>query len=429
MIELQFLNALLDTQDKSLLVLNNIDESFFTSYKNEYNFIRNHMDTYQNIPDKQTFADHFPNFDFIQVNENPNYLIDRLYEEKNKEALARTFTKVRDLVNANRTEEAINLYTSAAADMVKAKHLDCIDLLRDTTRYNDYLERCNNYNTFYVKTGFAELDELIGGWDRNEELVTIAARTNTGKTWVALRCAVAALEQGLNVGIYSGEMSDRKVGYRIDTLISHISNSGITRGNEAYKAQYKMYIDDLAQRYQGSLKVLTPVMLGGPAGVTALRAFIEKENLDILIVDQHSLLEDDRHAKTPVEKASNISKDLKNLQVLKKIPIIAVSQQNRSSTENGVDASHIAQSDRIGQDSTIILFFEKNDDSTMTLSLVKSRDSVNFKKFNYAVDFDKGIWRYLPDENDNGTPTDREKCEQIRNEFDNPQPMGVDGVF
>ena len=33
----------------------------------------------------------------------------------------------------------------------------------------------------------------------------------------------------------------------------------------------------------------------------------------MLCIDQHSLLEDDRNARNPVEKASNISKDLKNL--------------------------------------------------------------------------------------------------------------------
>jgi len=110
--------------------------------------------------------------------------------------------------------------------------------------------------------------------------------------------------------------------------------------------------------YKGTIKVLTPANINGPVGVTALRAFIEKEHLDMLCIDQHSLLDDDRKAKNPVEKAANISKDLKNLQVLKRIPIISVCQQNRSSTEEGVDTTHIAQSDRIGQDSTVVLAFE-----------------------------------------------------------------------
>jgi len=413
MVQLQFLNQLLDSRDTSLLLENNIDVSFFSDYTEEFNYIKQHIDSYGQVPDKASFVSTFPDFDIIEVKESRNYLIDALYEDKNKRLLATTFNKVRNLLNEGKTEEALAVYTSNADLAVKAKHLDSIDILRDTSRYDAYIERCNDYSKYYVKTGFKELDEIIGGWDRQEELATIAARTNQGKSWILLKCAVAAAEQGLNVGLYSGEMSERKVGYRIDTLISHISNSAITKGNKDYQNEYKVFLDKLPTKFKGSIKVLTPAMIDGPAGVTALRAFIEKEKLDILCIDQHSLLEDDRHAKNPVEKASNISRDLKNLQVLKKIPIIAVSQQNRTSTENGVGTEHIAQSDRISQDSTIILFFEQKD-GVLTLHLVKSRDSVNMKQLKYAIDLDKGIFTYIPSD---GNSNDGQQVQQLKEEF------------
>lgn len=414
MIQLQVLNKLLTEQDSSLLILNNIDESFFSDYTNEYKFIKQHLDLYGKIPDVITFLDKFPNFDIIKVSEDSNFLIDELYRDKNKRFLAKIFNKVRNLLNEGKTDEAMQIYMNAQSEVASAKHLDTVDILKDTSRYDAYLDRCNDYNKFYIKTGFPELDEIIGGWDRQEELATIAARTNMGKSWLLLKCAIAAMEQGLTVGIYSGEMSERKVGYRIDTLISHISNSGIIRGNRELQNTYKKFIDSLSTKYKGTIKILTPAMIGGPAGVQALRAFIEKENLDILCVDQHSLLEDDRHAKNAVDKASNISKDLKNLQVLKKIPIIAVSQQNRASTENGVDTTHIAQSDRIAQDSTIIIFFEQKD-GMMTMSLVKSRDSANMKKLNYAIDLDKGIFTYVPEE---GNALEGKGIEELAEDFE-----------
>ena len=272
-----------------------------------------------------------------------------------------------------------------------------MDILKDTSRYDAYIERLTSFDKYYVRTGLPELDSIIGGWDREEELATIVARTNVGKSWLLLKFAVAAAEQGLNVGVYSGEMSEKKVGYRIDTLIQHISNGALIHGSSNIQNDYKTYIENLPSRFKGSIKVLTPNMVNGPAGVTTLRAFVEKDNLDILFIDQHSLLEDDRKAKNPIERASNISKDLKNLQVLKRIPIISVSQQNRSSTENGVGSEHIAQSDRIAQDSTIILFFEKHkdDNSLLDIDLVKSRDSENGKKLTYKVDFNRGEFIYM----------------------------------
>ena len=357
------------------------------------------MAKYGNVPDINTFASEFPHFDFIQVNESPSYLIDKLYEDRNARKLSTLFNKIRQEFNDGDIDKAMNTYLSSMNDIAKAKHIESIDLLRDTSRYDAFIDRVDDWKKFFVKTGFPELDEIIGGWDRQEELATIVARSNMGKSWILLKCACAAAEQGLNVGIYSGEMSERKVGYRVDTLIGHISNTALTKGNIEVQNEYKQYLDSLPNKFTGTMKVLTPNMIGGPAGVTALRAFIEKDNLDILFVDQHSLLEDDRKAKNPVEKASNISKDLKNLQVLKQIPIISVSQQNRASTENGVGLEHIAQSDRIAQDSTIVLFFEQKD-GIITMHLVKSRDSANMKDLSYAVDLNRGIFTYIPTEND-----------------------------
>ena len=398
MIQEQFLNYILQTQDSSLITLNNLTKEFFTDYTAEYDFILNHLSDYGKVPDLTTFVSEFPNFDVFQVNEPANYLVDKLYDDRNSRKLASLFNKIREEFNAGDIDSAMNTYLSSMEDMAQAKHIESIDILRDTTRYDDYIDRTEDWKKFFVKTGFPELDQIIGGLDRKEELATIVARSNMGKSWILIKCACAAAEQGLRVGIYSGEMSARKVGYRIDTLIGHISNTALTKGKREIQNEYKKFLDSLPEKYPGVIKVLTPTMIGGPAGVTALRAFIEKDNLDILFVDQHSLLEDDRKAKNPVEKASNISKDLKNLQVLKQVPIISVSQQNRTSTENGVGLEHVAQSDRIAQDSTIVLFFEQKD-GIIKMHLVKSRDSANMKDLSYAVDFEHGIFSYIPEEN------------------------------
>ena len=397
MIQEQVLNHILNTKDSSLIILNRLDDSFFPNYKNEWNYIVNHFNTYGVIPDKESFLNSFPDFDLINVNEPLQYLVDELYKEHQSNQLATTFNKVRKMLLDNKIEDAVDLYKKAYEDLAVGVPLTSVDILKDTSRYDAYIERLTSFDKYYVRTGLPELDSIIGGWDREEELATIVARTNVGKSWLLLKFAVAAAEQGLNVGVYSGEMSERKVGYRIDTLIQHISNGALIHGSSNIQNDYKTYIENLPTRFKGSIKVLTPNMINGPAGVTTLRAFIEKDNLDILFIDQHSLLEDDRKAKNPIERASNISKDLKNLQVLKRIPIISVSQQNRSSTENGVGSEHIAQSDRIAQDSTIILFFEKHkdDNSLLDIDLVKSRDSVNGKKLTYKVDFNKGDFIYM----------------------------------
>lgn len=426
MIQLQFLNKVLQCHDASLLVTNNLTQEYFSDYQEEFNFIQQHLRKYGTVPDEVTFLTKFPEFDIIKVEESDSYLIDALFEDRNKRMLARVFNKVRELLNVGKVEEAMNTYMAASSDVVKATHLEAVDILSDTSRYDAYIERTEDYNKYYVKTGIKELDDIIGGWDRKEELALIAARTNVGKSWMLLKVAIAAAEQGLKVGLYSGEMTENKVGYRIDTLISHISNGKLIHGDASIQNDYKRYLENLSTKISGSIKVLTPKMIGTTPGVTALRAFIEKEKLDMLCIDQHSLLEDDRGARDPVQKAANISKDLKTLQVLKQIPIISVSQLNRTAvnSEIGLDASHIAQSDRIAQDSTVILGLEKKD-NVMTISLIKSRDSLVGAKLKYAIDLDKGLFMLIPNEED---ATKGKSCEDLKKQFEAVESTG-DDVF
>ena len=130
MIQLQFLNWLIQSGDYSLLVINNITDEFFSDYKDEFNFIKEHLDNYGCIPDKTTFLDKFPDFDLIEIHESSDYLIDALFEDKDKRFLATTFNKIRNLLNEGKTEDAMLLYSTASEEAVKARHLAWISFFR-----------------------------------------------------------------------------------------------------------------------------------------------------------------------------------------------------------------------------------------------------------------------------------------------------------
>lgn len=402
-IQVQILNKVLKTKDPSIIINNNLTEDYFSGDIDEFNYIKNHLNVYGKVPDIETFLNVFDNFDVIDVTEPDSYLLDELYKDKRRRDLVFSYNKVKDCLKSDDIQGAIETLRKAAESSYTGTNITCTDIISDTSRYDRYLEKMEAGSKYFISTGFPELDKITGGWDAKEELATIVARNGLGKTFLLLKFAVEAFKQGKNVGIYSGEMSADKVGYRIDTMFSHISNGALIHGGMSVKNEYKKYIDDLNSK-GGHIKVLTPKDINGPAGVSALRAFIEKENIDILFIDQHSLLEDDRKGKTPVEKASNISKDLKLLQVTKQIPIISVCQQNREKLENDrgdkvFDTTQLAQSDRIAQDSSQIIFIERKDD-IMKLHLVKSRDSECGNVLSYKVDLNRGLFQYIPEETD-----------------------------
>ena len=427
--QFQIINKILQTKDYSFITLNNLTAEHFFNYKAEYEFLKTHYDTYHVVPDRLTFLNNFPDFVIQDVNEPDNYLIEQLYNDYNQSYLASRFNGIKKLLEAYDTAGATKLFLESVEKLHIGSALQCTDIISDTSRYERYLDMIANQSKYFISTGFPELDKIITGIDRRNENMVIAARTGVGKSWLLLTIAVAASRQGLTVGIYSGEMSVDKVAYRVDTLIGNIDNRKISRGELYYKDHYKSYLDSLKCSNFGPIKVLTPNDIAGPATVDALQAFVEKEHLDILFIDQYSLLEDTSRAKIAHEKVANISKAVKNLQVLKQIPIISVSQMNRTKNEDKTqDTTQIALSDRIGQDATIILMLDKQDAEDpnnkgahkVSINIVKSRDGGDGRKLDYLWDFNTGIYRYISN-SDDGVTTE-EDFEELENSYNVPYP-------
>jgi KaiC/GvpD/RAD55 family RecA-like ATPase len=422
--QFQIINKILQTKDYSFITLNNLTTEYFFSYPTEFEFIKTHYDTYHTVPDRLTFLNSFPDFVIQDVNEPDNYLIEQLYNDYNQSYLASRFNGIKKLLEADDTAGATKFFLDSIEKLHIGSALQCTDIMTDTSRYDRYLDMIANQSKYFISTGFPEIDKVITGIDRRNENMVIAARPGVGKSWLLLTIAAAASKQGLTVGIYSGEMSVDKVAYRIDTLLGKIDNRKISHGDLYYKDFYKNYLDSLGCSNYGPIKVLTPNDIAGPATVDALQAFVEKEHLDILFIDQYSLLEDNSRAKTTQEKVANISRAVKNLQVLKQIPIISVSQMNRTKNEDkSQDTTQIALSDRIGQDATVIIMLDKQDAEDInhkgsfkvTLNLVKSRDGGDGRKFNYLWDFNSGNYRYISN-SDDGVTTE-EDFEELENSY------------
>lgn len=407
--QFQIINKILQTKDYSLISMNNLTEDHFFQYRAEFNFIKNHYEKFRVVPDRLTFLNTFSDFDVTDVTEPDAYLLEQLIKDYNTSYMATGFNKIKKLIESGHIDEAANYFSTMPEGLQQGATMTCTSLFKDTSRYDRYMDRLKNKNNYYLSTGFPELDKMIGGIDLQNENMVIAARTGVGKSWTLIKMAVEAAKQGKNVGMYSGEMAVDKVGYRVDTLLGHIDNQAITRGNDydpSVPMKYKNYLDNLQYNMSGDFKVLTPQDIAGPATVAALRTFIEKHKLDILFVDQFSLLEDTSRAKTTHEKVANISKEIKNLQVLTGIPIISVSQMNRTKEEDGEqDTTQIGLSDRIGQDATCVIMLSRKltyhdeaktqiKDDQLILNVVKSRDGGNGKLI-YKADFNSGMFIYL----------------------------------
>lgn len=416
----QVLSKVIANKDFSLISLNNLDEKYFFNCVAEYNFIKNHYEQYKAVPDKLTFLSTFPDFDYVEVGEPDTYLLEQLYKDYNMSYLANRFNGMRSLLESGQIEKASDFFIKSVEDFHVGNVMTYTDILSDTSRYDHYLDKTVNHKDYYISTGLPELDAAInGGIDRENENFVIAARTGIGKTQMMVKMASAASMQGLRVAVYEGEMTADKLGYRFDAFIGHVKNSAINRGELYIQKEYEQYIKSLSIANYGPIFVLTPTDVPGPVTVNVLRSFVEKTKADILFVDQYSLMEDTSHAKTSFERVGNIAKDIKKLQVEKKIPVIAVSQMNRTKTEEGQgpDTTQIGLSDMIPQYATILVMLDKKDD-VLTLNIVKSRDGGS-GALKYNCDFNTGRMTFIPEDTEDGASSaiDDSEYEELANSY------------
>lgn len=403
MIEMQVINYLYKVNNFRFVIENGINSDYFSLYKPHFKFVKEYYDKYNNLPSKETFQARFANnFEWLNITDTPEYLYDRLNEAKIYRELREEFKNIATLIKEEKSDQAIEKMSVVSRKFNKNKKLKAVDLIKNASKRHDtYKKKVDNPELVSVTTGVKPLDEIFGGgWDRFDESATIVGRPGFGKTWWLIYFALAAAKQGLKVGFYSGEMEDDYVGYRMDTFLGNIPNGSLIHGNKNVMEKYSEYLELLEKVVPGNLFCTTPESFGKAPSVSDLRTFIEKYELDILFIDQYSLLTDEKRGRSNVEKFNNLSEDLRILQRLIKIPIIAASQLNREEIEDILDVTKkISNSDRIGQDSTKVIYIERKD-NIVTLNISKSRNTLSGQKLNFQWDINKGVLNYIPTETD-----------------------------
>lgn len=400
MVELQILSRVLKDKSMSLLTLNSITDEYFITYQSEYEFIRDHVNKYGNVPDKETFLAKFPEFTIVEVAETDKYLIDTFNEEHLYAKAVPVVNKIAELMQTD-ANAAIE-YLGSQLDNLRARSavmgVDIVSQARK--RYEEYEEMRANPEKFQISTGFTQLDNIIGGWRRGEELVVMFARTGQGKSWILIKSLQHAWRLGYKVGLIEPEMSDVKTGYRFDTLYGHLSNRSMVRGEDL--PEYAKYIEELEKR-QNPFFVVSPKEFNRRITVSKLRSFIQTNNIDILGIDGISYLTDERMKRgdNRTTQLTNISEDLMDLSIELGVPILVVAQSNREGAkeDKAPGLENIRDSDGIAYNCSVAVSIRQKD-SRAELNIEKNRNGVTGDKLSYLWDIDTGKFTFVEDDSD-----------------------------
>lgn len=212
-----------------------------------------------------------------------------------------------------------------------------------------------------ISTGFTDLDKATGGL-RAGELTIIAARPAMGKSAFALDIAMNVALQGYTTLIFSLEMSPEEIGERVFIQSSFIDGYQIRSGkvqpetwdkisNALYKvSNMPLYVDGNVDTTINEMRAVC-------------RQFKRHHDLKLVIVDYLQLMESG-NSENRQEEISKISRNLKKLARNLDIPVIALSQLNRSVEQRANKRPMLAdlrESGAIEQDADMVWFIYRDE--------------------------------------------------------------------
>ena len=215
-----------------------------------------------------------------------------------------------------------------------------------------------------VATGFADLDERTSGLQPGD-LVIVAGRPSMGKTAFALNIAEhVALEGKQPVAIFSMEMAGTQLAMRLLGSVGRLDQHKLRTGK----------LDDNDwPRLTNALGRLNdaPVFIDESAALTALelrararRLHRQHRGLGLIVVDYLQLMSSTSQGENRATEISEISRSLKALAKELSVPVVALSQLNRSLEQRPNKRpvmSDLRESGAIEQDADLILFIYRDE--------------------------------------------------------------------
>ena len=218
-----------------------------------------------------------------------------------------------------------------------------------------------------LESGYHELDKLTSGWQRSD-LIIIAARPAMGKTAFVLSMAKnMAVDYNIPVAIFSLEMSNVQLVNRLIQNTCEIEGEKIKSG-QLSQMEWDQLMSRVKNLYSAPLYIDDTASLSIFELRTKARRLVREHNVSFIIIDYLQLMNaSGMKFGSREQEVSMISRSLKQLAKELNIPIVALSQLNRSVESRGADSkdgkrpqlSDLRESGAIEQDADIVCFIHR----------------------------------------------------------------------
>lgn len=242
-----------------------------------------------------------------------------------------------------------------------------------------------------LNLGFSKIDDCLGGLEGGDVIV-IGARPGVGKSAFVTQVITNLSKAGKRVGFYNLEMQEKQV---YERFIASGSGIGLTRLRRA-----KSFLGDEKARFERANAALDgqDIMIStGSKSVSEIRNESRHMGYDILVIDYLQLLKPDTRYQSRASEVGDISKRTKSLAMELNIPVIELSQLNRTSELRETKEPTMAELREAGdieQDASIIILMwnlSNSDKSMKGCKIEKNRQGGTRK---VALKFDGDLMQF-----------------------------------
>lgn len=222
-----------------------------------------------------------------------------------------------------------------------------------------------------VSTGFPDFDKMTAGLQPGD-LIIIAGRPSMGKTSLAINIAENAAvgpiiankpDEASPVAVFSMEMSAEQLSFRLISSLGQVNQGKLRTGNFGEEDWPRI---NNAVKWMSSAPIFiddTPAL--SPTEVRARARRVKREHgLGLIVIDYLQLMQVSGMSENRATEISEISRGLKALAKELSVPVIALSQLNRS-VEQRQDKrpvmSDLRESGAIEQDADVIAFIYRDE--------------------------------------------------------------------
>ena len=302
-----------------------------------------------------------------------------VHSEEYAEIVSRTST-MRRLINAAAKISALGYNDTEDVETTLREAEDVLHAVRGASRRADFRSFRDIFDQYLqdqaapadmllgsdlpIMSGFADLDETLGGIQRSDMLI-LGARPSVGKSTLALNLAVHAAKAGQVVAIFSLEMTGDQLAMRAVS-----AEAGI----DSHRLRLNLITEAEQQRVMHTIGELSelPVFIDDTPHQTMLdirgkaRRLAMERGIDLVVVDYLQLIQGQQQ-RLQVHRAQEITEISRSLKVMAgelDAAVIACSQLNRlveNRPSHRPQLSDLRDSGSIEQDADVVMFIHRED--------------------------------------------------------------------